>query len=88
MKLRITKGLEHPKENARQMKTYDALVAKGRLKDDAAQREVLVKLLALSEELSAKRLFKKEIKGLYIWGNVGRGKSMLMDLFFQNAACV
>jgi cell division protein ZapE len=68
------------------MKSYDTLVTKGKIKDDPAQREVLAKLAALAGELSAKRLFKKEIKGLYIWGNVGRGKSMLMDMFFTAAA--
>jgi cell division protein ZapE len=68
------------------MTSYDKLVTQGKIKDDPAQREVLAKLDALSAALSAKRgLFKKDIKGLYIWGNVGRGKSMLMDMFFQNA---
>jgi len=66
---------------------YDQLVASGKLRDDKAQREVLGKLESLQELLSAKPgLFKKtETKGLYIWGNVGRGKSMLMDLFSQGA---
>jgi cell division protein ZapE len=69
------------------MKSYDKLISQGRITDDPAQRAVLARLAALSEELSGKRgLFKKsDIRGVYLWGGVGRGKSMVMDLFFQAA---
>ncbi|WP_127901390.1 cell division protein ZapE [Solirhodobacter olei] len=72
---------------------YDARVAAGDLRPDAAQRAVLPALEEVRhwlEETSAKRrgllggLFAKPPaapKGLYLWGGVGRGKSMLMDLF-------
>jgi cell division protein ZapE len=74
---------------------YDALVAKGQIKEDAAQRDILAQLQRLQDELSkpvppmgtiARLLGRKYIppRGLYIWGNVGRGKSMLMDLFYEH----
>ena len=75
---------------------YDALVQSGQIKDDAAQREAVATLEALSVHLTtpatAPSLFARWLghapapsRGLYIWGNVGRGKSMLMDLFFEAA---
>jgi len=67
---------------------YQQMVQAGTIKDDAAQREVLASLEALAAGLGRKRgRFRKSapVRGLYIWGNVGRGKSMLMDLFYENA---
>jgi len=71
---------------------YRAAVAKGELKDDAAQRRAAERLNLLARSLTryrpGRRLFfasPPPPKGLYIWGDVGRGKSMLMDLFFAEA---
>jgi len=68
---------------------YRAAVAEGRLHEDAAQVAVMPELervrAALAEPVKRK-LFRKPpppIKGLYMWGGVGRGKSMLMDLLFE-----
>ena len=70
---------------------YDARVHDGAIRPDAAQRAVLPALeerRAILETPIRKGLlgglFKKVPegpKGLYLWGGVGRGKSMLMDLF-------
>lgn len=72
---------------------YRAAVSKGELKDDAAQRGAALRLNALAKALAkyrpARRLFfaaPPAPRGLYIWGDVGRGKSMLMDLFFAEVA--
>lgn len=70
------------------VQAYDALVAEGRIAADAAQEAVAERLEALAGELAGKkRLLTRRTapKGLYIWGDVGRGKSMLMDLFFTSA---
>jgi len=71
-------------------KTYTALVASGEITADDAQQELLAELEAIREYLSVERprgllgIFAKGPdvpKGMYLWGGVGRGKSMLMDMF-------
>jgi cell division protein ZapE len=67
---------------------YRARVSAGRLSPDAAQEAAAARLDALASALSARSsLFggRKPVRGLYLWGGVGRGKSMLMDLFFEHA---
>jgi cell division protein ZapE len=77
---------------------YDRLAHAGKLRPDAAQRALLPELQRIREGLEATNgkkkgllggLFGKApevVRGLYLWGGVGRGKSMLMDLFHQNVA--
>lgn len=74
---------------------YRARVASGELKRDAMQERAALRLARLAAELKGYRPGRrgwfgrrKAPKGLYIWGDVGRGKSMLMDLFFAHAPVV
>ncbi|MBS0470292.1 MAG: AFG1 family ATPase [Proteobacteria bacterium] len=71
---------------------YRTAVAKGELRRDAAQERAAARLGALSKALKSYRLGRsllfgqrKAPRGIYLWGDVGRGKSMLMDLFFEAA---
>ena len=74
------------------LQAYDALIAAGELRSDAEQRAAAVRLDALAAELEHPRttgfLRKRAVpaRGVYLWGDVGRGKSMLMDLFFAQVA--
>ena len=68
---------------------YDAAIDAGRLTRDPAQEAVLPELdriqAALAGPVKRGGLFRKAPpppKGLYMWGGVGRGKSMLMDLAY------
>src|SRR5438093_2330335 len=77
---------------------YARLVAAGEIERDAAQEQVLDLLAGLEARLREHRLARKSsslgwlfgarerreepIRGLYLYGDVGRGKTMLMDLFF------
>lgn len=78
---------------------YAAMVAEGRIEADPAQARIVAKLDALAQRLESHRLARKgsalgwlfgkkepdaPIKGLYLWGSVGRGKTMLTDLFHQS----
>lgn len=74
---------------------YDTRVSEGLLRPDPAQRVVMERLEEVRDELTTaqpksflSRFRKPEPvgkQGLYLWGGVGRGKSMLMDMFFQHA---
>ncbi len=80
--------------------SYNALVAAGTIEADPAQAEAVEALAVLGEELAQYKPARKQgflgrlfgdkktepPKGLYVHGEVGRGKTMLMDLFFQTAA--
>jgi len=75
---------------------YERLVADGQLRPDPDQRRAAERLDRLQRELEAEapggllaQLFGRkppQPKGVYLWGGVGRGKSMLMDLFHDALA--
>lgn len=81
---------------------YERRVAAGEIEGDTAQRQLVARLDQLNNALAGRRLAAKSsalgwlfgkrqreaeaVRGLYIHGAVGRGKTMLMDLFFEAAA--
>ena len=69
--------------------SYARARKEGALVADAAQGAAVAKLEALARALKPGgfSLFRKRAapKGVYLWGDVGRGKTMLMDLFFADA---
>ncbi|WP_019027055.1 cell division protein ZapE [Colwellia piezophila] len=69
-------------------KAYQELLANKQLDFDAAQTQAIDALVLLSEQLieqqNLPKKLKKTVPGLYFHGRVGRGKTMLMDLFYQH----
>jgi cell division protein ZapE len=76
---------------------YQALVSSGAIEADAAQARAAEAFADLEQRLSNYKPVRKQgllgrlfadkdeppPRGLYVHGDVGRGKTMLMDLFFQ-----
>src|SRR5436190_701938 len=80
---------------------YAALVAAGQIECDPAQEAAIAKLNEIEDRLSMHDLARKSsalgwifasrktqatVKGLYLYGGVGHGKTMLMDLFFESSS--
>ena len=71
---------------------YDQLIAANELKPDPAQARAVAALDRVAAAIGngdnfLSRLFGSDSKGpagVYLWGGVGRGKSMLMDLAFAH----
>ncbi|MEP7452574.1 cell division protein ZapE [Phyllobacterium sp. SB3] len=78
---------------------YQALVQAGDLDADPAQQQLALRFDRLIRDVATKRLATKSsalgwlfsrksprneiVKGLYVYGEVGRGKTMLMDMFHE-----
>jgi cell division protein ZapE len=81
---------------------YQAHVSSGAIERDAAQAKAAEALADLEERLASYKPLRKQgllgrlfadrdeapPRGLYIHGEVGRGKTMLMDMFFQQSLVV
>lgn len=83
---------------------YAALIAAGKIEADPGQAVLAEQLAALAHRLDQRRLARKSsslgwlfgkrsndgepLKGLYVYGEVGRGKTLLMDLFFETSPVV
>jgi cell division protein ZapE len=82
---------------------YEALIVTKKAERDPAQEALLARFTALEKSIVAHRSARRTspvgwlfgsrdsnggVKGLYIYGDVGRGKTMLMDLFFEASPVV
>jgi len=79
------------------LERYRAMLESRQLQPDAAQARAAAALDALSRRLKNHRPGKRGLfdldfgapesapQGIYLYGDVGRGKSFLMDLFFANS---
>lgn len=90
-----------PDYNHSVVEQLNVLTASGELKADPAQLEVAAQLDRILTDLKTRKPAKKKsalgwmfakkagpahsAKGLYVHGSVGRGKTMLMDMFYQLA---
>src|SRR5690242_17609391 len=92
--------MQAPRGDLSFLPQYEALIASGEIERDFAQQRAANAFAALEARLAGYRPMRKSgllgrlfgngrngepIKGLYVHGDVGRGKTMLMDLFFDTS---
>lgn len=76
------------------MQRYEQALATGDFSEDNIQRQAMMYLddlqqKIITQENSSKGFFgffkrQETIKGLYMWGGVGRGKTWMMDMFYDS----
>lgn len=71
------------------MSSYEAAIASGDIEDDPKQRQIIIIMDDLAKTVGHPRKFflnwrrPRAVKGLYLFGPVGTGKTYLMDLFYE-----
>jgi len=88
-----------PSTTASVLERYEALIADGRIEADPAQAELAARMDSLAAALAGYQPGRRvgalarligakpnpPPRGVYVHGEVGRGKTLMMDLFFDNA---
>jgi cell division protein ZapE len=71
------------------IKAYEDAISRGDINDDTSQRQVLNTMQRLMDDLGQPKPSwwqwrKEQIRGIYLYGPVGVGKTYLMDLFYEH----
>lgn len=85
---RWVKGIINPVARSKSIRTdlaaaIEESAASAGFRLDNAQVLVRDRLLGLSEDLLASRWRRAQLRGLYVWGDAGCGKSWLLDAYFR-----
>ncbi|WP_322853222.1 cell division protein ZapE [Acinetobacter seifertii] len=78
------KMLKH--EGQSPLEIYNSMIDNGVVLADPSQRQAIETLNEIWNKIEnqSSHFFSPQIKGLYMWGSVGTGKTWIMDLFYNS----
>lgn len=70
------------------LEKYHLMLTRGEIRSDASQQQAISYLNEIWEKIEyhSHATSLTQIKGLYMWGSVGTGKTWMMDLFYHSVA--